>query len=67
MMWYMVYKRARLMRAWVGGGSEVKDILMGMYVYNLTVGMDLRETKCLNRLNRMMKMGEGLVSSICIM
>lgn len=36
MMWYMVYKRARLMRAWVGGGSELKDILMGRYVYNLT-------------------------------
>lgn len=31
-MWYMVYKRARLMRAWVGGGSEVKDILMGGYI-----------------------------------
>lgn len=31
-MWYRVYKRARLMRAWVGGGSEMKDILMGLYV-----------------------------------
>lgn len=67
MMWYMVYKRARPMRAWVGVGSEMKDILMGVYVYNLTVSMDLRETNCLNRLNRMMRMGEGLVSSICIM
>lgn len=31
-MWYMVYKRARMVRAWVGVGSEVKDILMGRYI-----------------------------------
>lgn len=31
-MWYRVYKRARMVRAWVGVGSEVKDILMGGYV-----------------------------------
>lgn len=28
----MVYKRARPMRAWVGVGSELKDILMGMWI-----------------------------------
>lgn len=31
-MWYRVYKRVRMMRAWVGGGSELKDILMGRYI-----------------------------------
>lgn len=31
-MWYRVYKRARLMRAWVGVGSEMKDILRGVYI-----------------------------------
>lgn len=57
MMWYMVYKRVRMMRAWVGVGSEMKDIFDG-FVYNLTVGMDGGKLgNYLNRLNRMMRMG----------